>query len=453
MNHGVGTSSAVDRLQSGLAAIRQWDPRVRAMITVDEEGARRAAELADQAAAAGRSLGLLHGVPVVVKDNIDTAGLRTTYGSAFFAHHVPSEDGEVVRRLRGAGAVLIGKASLHEFAFGIRSMNSVTGQCRNPWDVGRIPGGSSGGSAAAVSTGMAEMALGTDTGASVRIPAALTGVTGLRPTVGRVSNRGSFPLSPTHDVVGPMARSVEEVALLFAVIAGYDAADPFSEARELPNFLPRLHDGIAGARIGRPRSHYFDNVSAPVGAALEEALRIFRELGARIIDIDVPGASEVPEWYPVMLISDARDLHAERIGQGVDRWDPQTLERLQVGARYTGADYAHAMRVRERWSLTLENVFREVDILLSPTCPIVAPSIEDDRSLFEVTRALSQNTVVGSFGRIPGLSLPCGFSPEGLPIGLQLEGARWNEPLLLQAGLAYQSVTDWHQRRPIFRFQ
>ena len=451
MNRNGSTESATERLQRSLDAIPFWDPHLKAMITVDEEGAMRAAKAADNATAAGHPRGLLHGIPMVVKDNIDTAGLKTTYGSRFFEKHVPSADADVVRRLRQAGAVIVGKATLHEFAFGIRSTNSILGQCRNPWDLERIPGGSSGGSAVALATGMAQMALGTDTGASVRIPAALTGVSGLRPTIGRVSNRGCFPLSPTHDVIGPMANTVEDVALLFSVMAGYDPEDPFSDPSELQNFLPQLNDGIVGLKIGRPRNHYFDGVSGPVGSAIEEAMRALSALGAKIVDIDVPGASEVPEWYPVMLISDARDIHVERIKGDKERWEPQTLDRLHMGARYTGADYAHALRVREKWGLTMARVFQEVDILLSPTCPIVAPPIDESRNLYEATRALSKNTVVGSFARIPGLSVPCGFSPEGLPIGLQLEAAQWSESILLQAGAAYQSATDWHQRRQTLR--
>ena len=446
MNPADFAGSAVERLRRCLDAIRVWDADLNAMISVDEAGATLAAGAADRAARAGRSLGLLHGIPIVLKDNIDTAHLRTTYGSKFFAQHVPSEDAEVVRRLRAAGAVIVGKTNLHEFAFGIRSTNALTGQVRNPWDRSRIPGGSSGGSAVAVSTGMAAMALGTDTGASVRIPAALTGVTGLRPTPGRVSNRGSFPLSPPHDVIGPMARRVEDVALLFAVIAGYDARDPLSRPRELVNFLPQLTRGIQGVRIGRPRNHYFEHVSAAVGAALEQALQTLGRLGAEIVDIDVPGAIDVIPAFAVMLISDARDVHAARL-EDSSQWDPQTLERLRVGETYSGADYAHAARLQEQWKHTLERVFREVDLLVSPTSPTLAPPIDDPRSLFEVSRSLSQNAFVGSFGALPGLSLPCGFS-EGLPIGLQIEAAPWNEPLVLQAGWAFQSVTDWHEQHP-----
>jgi aspartyl-tRNA(Asn)/glutamyl-tRNA(Gln) amidotransferase subunit A len=446
--HSAAITSSAERLRLCMDSIERWNPLVNAMITVDGEGARQSAEDADRASEMGRSRGLLHGIPVIVKDNIDTAGLRTTYGSGFFKDHIPANDATVVRLLRKAGAVIVGKSTLHEFAFGIRTFNPVVGQCRNPWDLTRIPGGSSGGSGVAVATGMAAMALGTDTGGSVRVPAALNGITGLRPTLGRVSNRGCMPVSPTHDTVGPMARSVEEVALLFAVIAGYDAEDHLSESRPLANFLPRIQDGISGLRVGRPRNHYFENLAQSVASAVEEAICTLARLGAEIVDIEVPGAADAHTWATTMIYSDACALHAERLEEGGDRWAPQTLERMRIGLKYSGADYARAMRQRESWCRQLEGVFRAVDVLVSPAAPTVAPLIEDDRSLFEATRAVTQNTYAGAFGRLPGLCVPCGVSREGLPIGLQVEAAPWNEALLLQVGWAFQSVTDWHKRLP-----
>jgi aspartyl-tRNA(Asn)/glutamyl-tRNA(Gln) amidotransferase subunit A len=439
---------SVDRVARCLAAIDAWNPHVNAMVTTDAEGARQAARDADAQTAAGRSRGLLHGVPVIVKDNLDTAGLRTTYGSGFFADHVPTQDAHVVARLRQAGAVIVGKATMHEFAYGVRSFNPVIGQCRNPWNTTRIPGGSSGGSGVAVATGMGEMALGTDTGGSVRIPAALNGITGLRPTFGRVSNHGCMPVSPTHDTVGPMARTVEEVARLFAVIAGFDRKDPLSEARPVDQCLARLSDGIEGLRIGRPTNHYFTGLDPDVADALDGAIDTLRGLGARIVELEVPGAESIHAFATTMIASDAHALHAGRIEQGGNRWAAQTLERIRLAARFSGVDYARAMRERERWCRMLEGLFEEVDMLVSPTSATVAPPIDDERSLFEATRAVTQNTYAGAFGRLPGLSLPCGLSQAGLPIGLQLEAAPWNDALLLQAGWAFQSVTDWHQRRP-----
>lgn len=441
-------ASARDQLEACLSAIERWNPSVNAMITVDAQGARRSADEADAQRRAGRCRGPLHGVPIVLKDNLDTAGLRTTYGSGFFSSNVPTRDATVVGRLREAGAVIVGKSTLHEFAFGVRSFNPVIGQCRNPWDPDRIPGGSSGGSGVAVATGMAPMALGTDTGGSVRVPAALNGISGLRPTVGRMSNHGCMPVSPTHDTIGPMAYTVEEVARLYSVIAGFDPHDPVSEARPLDNPMATLTRGVRGLRIGRPVNHYFAGTDPEVAAAVDAALEALRALGAEIVEVSLPGAEEIHTFATTLILCDAYAFHAERIKIGDERWAAQTLERIRKGVQYTGADYARAMRERERWSRLLETTFETVDLIASPTSAGLAPPIQDSRSLYEATRAVTQNTYAGAFGRLPGLSLPCGISKGGLPIGLQLEAASWNEALLLRAGWAYQSVTDWHLRRP-----
>lgn len=440
--------SAVASVELCLDNARKWNPHINVVITLDAEGARKAAVQADRLAGEGRATGLLHGVPVLVKDNIDTAGLRTTYASGFFTDHVPQHDATVVRRLRAAGAIILGKVSLHEFAFGIRTNNPVIGQGRNPWNLERIPGGSSGGSGAAVAAGMAPMALGTDTGGSVRLPAAFNGITGLRPTTGRVSNHGCMPVSPTHDTIGPMARSVNEVARLFAVMAGYDPADPISADQPLENFLPRLGESIEGMRIGIPTNHYFENVDAAVGKAVEEAMRVLEKLGARFIDVRVPGAEDAHTHATTIIYSDACAVHEERLEAGGPQWHPHTLERMRMGLAYTGRDYARAMREREAWHRTLQKVFSEVDVLLSPTSPTTAPTIADDRSLFEATRAATRNTYAGAFGNLPGLSVPCGFSPDGMPIGLMLEAAPWQDVTVLRAGAAYQAQTDWHLRTP-----
>lgn len=428
--------------------IEKWNPHVNAMMTLDAEAALDAARRADQQTRAGRISGLLHGVPILVKDNINTAGLRTTYASGFFKNHVPGEDATVVQRLREAGAIILGKTTLHEFAFGVRSTNPVIGQCRNPWDLSCIPGGSSGGSGVAVATDMAPLALGTDTGGSVRVPASLNGISGLRPTVGRVSNHGCMPVSPTHDTIGPMARSVSELAPLFAVIAGFDRADHVSENRQISNLLVDMYSGIRGLRIGIPQNHYFDGVAPYVADALDQAIRVLESLGATVVPISVDGAEKAHEHATVMIYSDACAVHEQRLAQPDDRWGSTTLERMQMGLKYTGRDYARAMRARESWCRSLEDVFRSVDVILSPTSPTVAPLIEDSRSLFEATRAVTQNTYAGAFGRLPGLSIPCGFTSDGLPIGLMLEAAPWCEATLFRAGMAYQNQTDWHMRKP-----
>jgi aspartyl-tRNA(Asn)/glutamyl-tRNA(Gln) amidotransferase subunit A len=439
---------AVDQLNRCLAEIDHWNPSVNAMITVDASGAMAAAQAADHARSLGNYLGPLHGVPIAVKDNLDTAGLRTTYGSGFFNDHIPQRDATVVSRLRKAGAVIVGKCTLHEFAFGVRSNNPVIGQCKNPWDTTKIPGGSSGGSGVAVATGMAQMALGTDTGGSVRIPAALNGVTGLRPTLGRVPNTGCMPVSETHDTVGPLARTAYEAAVLFSVIAGFDPLDPISENTQLPNFLSQLSGDIAGIRIGKPRNHYFDGLEPDVALAIERSIEELKSLGAVIVDVEVPGAELAHLSATHMIYSDACATHEHRLLKGGDEWSAQTLERMRMGLAYDGMQYARAMRHREAWCRQMQNLFNKVDILLSPTTLTTAPLIDDHRNLYEATRAVTANTYAGAFAKLPGISVPCGYSSSGLPIGLMLEAAMWQEPLLFKVACAYQSITDWHMRHP-----
>ena len=440
------TASAVARLEANRAAEMAWNPHVNAVIT-SMPAARDDAEAADKAARDGRWLGLLHGATIAVKDNIETAGTRTTMASKFFADNVPNRDAPVVTRMRKAGAVLTQKVTLHEFAFGARSMSSLIGQCKNPWGLDRIPGGSSGGSGVAVATGMADMALGTDTGGSVRIPAAINGITGLRPTSGRVPNAGCFPVSASHDTIGPMARSAMDCARLFAVIAGYDADDPTSRDQPLENFLPTLGDGIEGVRVGVVRNYYFNNVPADRAAALEAAIKQLEKLGAKISEVSLPGADTVQDQCAVMIFCDACEVHRDRLGDP-SKWVPQTIERLRMGLERTGVEYAAAVRAKDVWMRTLAKTFDTVDVLLTPTLPIDPPPHAEDRSLWAATKAVAQNTYNGAFGHIPGIAVPCGFSAAGFPVSMQLEAAWWKEPLLLRMAHAYQQVTDWHLRRP-----
>ena len=442
-----GPNSSVARVEACFAAINRWQSQVNAMVTTAEDAARAEAVAADRAAAEGRWLGLLHGMPMVIKDNLDTAGVRTTSGSLFFKDHIPNRDATVVAKLRRAGAVIVGKCTMHEVAFGIRSYNPVIGQARNPYDLTRVPGGSSGGSGIAVATGMAEAALGTDTGGSIRLPAAICGITGLRPSLGRVSNQGCLPVSLSHDTVGPMAASALDCARIFAVIAGFDDQDPTSEARPLENFLPFMDAGIAGLRVGVPRNHYLENCSPDVVSAYRASITKLEGLGAKIVEVTVAGVEDILEQASVIVFSDACQFHADRL-DNEPKWGAMTLERLKTGLRYTSCDYARAMRVKETWRRTMARIFQKVDVLASPTIINEPPLIEDGLSLLQATQSVTKNTYCGAFAGLPGLSVPNGMSRGGLPLGLQLEAAWWNEPMLLRVGHAYQQVTDWHRMRP-----
>lgn len=439
--------SSAERTENCLHAIDQWQSHVNGMVTTTADAARREAAAADRAASEGRWLGLLHGMPMVIKDNIETAGVRTTSGSMFFKDYVPNRDAPVVAKLKNAGAVVIGKCTMHEVAFGIRSHNPVIGQARNPYDPSRVPGGSSGGSGITVATGMAEAALGTDTGGSIRLPAALCGITGLRPTSGRVSNRGCLPVSLSHDTIGPMATTALDCARIFAVLAGYDEQDPSSVAQPLENFLPSIGDGIEGVRIGVPTNFYFDGCTDEAAAAFRASIKTLESLGAKIVDVAVPGVEAMQQEASVMIFSDACALHAQRM-ENEALWGPTTIERLKVGLKYTGVDYARSVRAREIWRRTLARLFDEVDMLASPTILDEAPPIDDGKSLYSATMSVTQNTYCGAFAGLPGIALPNGLSRNGLPLSLQLEAAWWKEPLLLRAGHAYQCATEWHRMRP-----
>ena len=315
-----------------LEHVRVYDGDVNAVITVVDDPARVEAAAADAAAGEGRSLGPLHGMPVMLKDNIATAGIRTTSGSKLFADSVPAVDAEVVRRLKRAGAIVVGKTNMAELALGGTTQNHHFGRCRNPWDLERVPGGSSGGSAAAVASEMCAGALGTDTGGSIRIPAALTGVAGLRPTVGRVSNRGTTPVSPTLDTVGPIARRVVDVARLFAVIAGDDGQDSSPAAQTPADLLPALDEPIDGVRIGLPARFCFDRLHPEVDDAVRVAAKTLERLGAELRDVDLPEIEPAFAAARGMIIADAAAVHRERLARRPDDFGPDVREWLRDGA-------------------------------------------------------------------------------------------------------------------------
>jgi len=421
---------------------------LKTFITLTPEQARADAAAADQAAAEGRWLGLLHGMPMAIKDNIDTAGIRTTSGAKFWAERVPNDDAPVVKRLKAAGAVIVGKATLGELVFDVRSHNPVVGHAKNPWNTERSPGGSSGGSAAALAADMCVGALGSDTGGSVRIPAAFCGVSGLRPTHGAVPNTGATPVSVGNDTIGPMARRVEDVARIFAVMAGYDAADPHSIDHDFGNFLPRLHDGIEGLTIGLPRNYFFENVDPEIEGLVREGAAVFERLGAELVEIDLPGAEEAQPQAAIQIYCDAANYHRHRLESEPDAFSEPIFERMSRGLEIKGVELAAALRFKEQWMRTVGETFDAVDMILCPTTPIPPLPLEDAPDLHELTARAASLTYPGSLASIPGLSLPCGFTKAGLPVGLQLQAAWWNDPLLLQAGCAYQSETDWHEKRP-----
>lgn len=441
--------SAIEETRRCLNNIERFDSVVNAFISVLAESALREAESIDRAREQGAVSGLLAGVPISVKDCIDVAGTPCTNGSTFFADYVPEIDALVVQRLRQAGAVILGKTNLHEFAYGSTTQNPHYGSTRNPWDLDRIPSGSSGGAGASVAAQMCVGAVGSDTGGSVRTPAAINGVSGLRPSMGSIPMTGSFTrICPAIDTVGPLGESVEIVARMFAVMAGYDDDDLYSVRREQPDFLGSLDNGIKGIRIGLPQKFFFEDLEEGVGSAVEASAQRLAALGADIVEIELEGAEYAQQSVMPMVWADAYEYHRERVESASEKFGRDVLDRILLGRDITGRDYAAALRARERWNRTVDRTLEQVDVILTPTTPITAPLVEESSDMLSTTHHLTRFTYLFSWAGLPGLSVPCGFTSAGMPIGMLLNGRPWEETLLFQIGHSYQNDTDWHSRRP-----
>ena len=441
--------SAIEETRRCLNNIERFDSVVNAFISVLAESALREAESIDRAREQGAVSGLLAGVPISVKDCIDVAGTPCTNGSTFFADYVPEIDALVVQRLRQAGAVILGKTNLHEFAYGSTTQNPHYGSTRNPWDLDRIPSGSSGGAGASVAAQMCVGAVGSDTGGSVRTPAAINGVSGLRPSMGSIPMTGSFTrICPAIDTVGPLGESVEIVARMFAVMAGYDDDDLYSVRREQPDFLGSLDNGIKGIRIGLPQKFFLEDLEEGVGSAVEASAQRLAALGADIVEIELEGAEYAQQSVMPMVWADAYEYHRERVESAPEKFGRDVLARILLGRDITGRDYAAALRARERWNRTVDRTLEQVDVILTPTTPITAPLVEESSDMLSTTHHLTRFTYLFSWAGLPGLSVPCGFTSAGMPIGMLLNGRPWEETLLFQIGHSYQNDTDWHSRRP-----
>jgi aspartyl-tRNA(Asn)/glutamyl-tRNA(Gln) amidotransferase subunit A len=439
--------SPVDLTRAYLERISQLNNTFNIYLTVMAEEALAVAQTAEQQVMKGAQLGPLHGIPVALKDNCDVAGARMTAGAKFLHDNIATADSEVAARLRRAGAIILGKAHMHEWAIGATTRNPHCGPCRNPWDPNRIPGGSSGGSGAALAADMALAAIGTDTGGSVRIPAALNGIAGIRPTVGRVSIRGVIPVSWTFDTIGPMARRAEDVAHLLQVVAGYDPVEPTSIDTPVPDYFATLRDGVKGVRIGLCGGHFQTEPTPAVTQAVQNAARGLQELGALVEIVELSGAEDTIDRLSELLLPDAAAYHQKRLAERPQDFGQDVLTRLHRGAAVTGPQYALARQAQREWQRKMEEVFTRYDVLLAPTCGIAAPIIEESEGV-ETTRRLTRFTYPLNLAQVPVISIPCGFTEEHMPIGLQVAARHWQEALVLQVAWAYQQVTDWHLQRP-----
>ena len=440
--------SPVEAVTEALERIERLDPVLNAFLSVRAEEAL--AEAAGLGGAGWR--GPLHGVPVAVKDVIDVAGARTTAASRILADSVAEHDATVVARLRRAGAVVVGKLNTHEFAFGATTTSPHFGPARNPWDRERICGGSSGGSGAAAAAGLVPGTLGTDTAGSVRIPACLCGVTGLRPSIGRVPNRGVVPVSWTFDTVGPIARSAEDCALLLDAIAGHDHADPSTLPAPVPDYVGGLSSGVAGLRIGVV-SHLLEGAVDPrVVAAVEAALGELAALGARVERVDAGFLRETEVVTQLVMLPEAADAHLPWLRTRLADYGADVRARLLAGLLLPATALVTGQRARRRILGEARRLFEQHDLLAAPAMPVTAPRIGEEVVSAGAERLpyrlalMPFNSPWACLG-LPAASVPCGFV-DGLPVGLALVGRRLAEETVLRAAHAFQQVTDWHERRP-----
>jgi aspartyl-tRNA(Asn)/glutamyl-tRNA(Gln) amidotransferase subunit A len=417
-----------------------------AFITVTAERALEEASRAEREIMAGRHRGPLHGVPIALKDLIYTEGVPTTMASSFFAGHVPDHSATVALRLKEAGSVLIGKTNTHEFAYGPTGDRSFFGPSRNPHDTRRITGGSSGGSGAAVAAGLCYGALGSDTGGSIRIPAALCGVVGMKPTFGRVSKTGVFPLAWSLDHVGPITRTVEDNALMLNALAGHDPEDPYSVDSAAEDFTRDLERGIRDKALGLPTQFYFEHVDEGVKERVSEAVEVFVSIGAKIREVEVPNLWDTLHAQRLVLAAEAYAVHEERLESDPESFDDQGLERLLKGENLRAFRYANAQQRKLRSRQEFEAVLDSVDVLLTPTVPIPATELGQRETTIEgyeesVYSALTRLTGPTNLNGLPSLSVPCGTTRSGLPVGLQLIGRPFDEPTVYRFGYAYEQTS------------
>jgi aspartyl-tRNA(Asn)/glutamyl-tRNA(Gln) amidotransferase subunit A len=436
--------SPVELTKNCLAQIEKLNSTLNAFITVTSDSALAQAHEAEEEILHGNWRGPLHGIPLALKDLIDTAGIRTTAASAVFKDRIPEEDAEVVRPLKDAGVIFLGKQNLHEFAYGGSSMISYYGEVHNPWDPARIAGGSSGGSAASVAAGLCYGAIATDTAGSVREPAALCGVVGLKPTYGRIGARGIIPLSPSLDHVGPIARTVSDGAVMLQAIAGHNENGVNAPVGD---YFAAIRERLTPLRIGVPRKFFYEDLDPEVATAVEEALGVLRALGNDLFEIEI----DVPTDRTLQA-AESYAYHREFVLRSPHLYQAETLRRIRTGEAISAAQVEQAGRELKQTRSEIRKVFENVDVLVTPTTPIPAPAIADLKRNPDALRpcelVLLRNTRPANVWGLPAISIPCGFTSAGLPIGLQIIGPHWREERVLQLAYAYEQATDWHALSP-----
>jgi len=446
--------SPVELTDALLQRIERVNKTLNAYITVCAQQAREIAQAAETMIRAGYHLGPLHGIPIAIKDNIYTRGIRTTAGSKILGDFVPDEDATVITRLKRAGALIIGKTNLHEFAWGGTTDNPHYGTCRNPWNPERFPAGSSGGSGAAVAARTCLGALGTDTGGSIRLPSSVNGIVGIRPTIGRVSNHNVVPLAWTMDTVSPMTRTVDDCVLMFEVIAGHDPLDEHSSQTPVSDYRAELTRGARGLRVGLIRDYSLTHVQPAVGATIRTALQTLQSLGVEVEEIAMPSIHGNISAQLTIESCEPSTYHQEWLRTRPADYGDDVRTLLELGEMYLATHYLQAQRYRSVLRKEFLDGFRQVDVFVTPTLPFTATpcgattvAIEGNREE-DMLSAIMQFTGVPSLAGLPALSLPVGFDADGLPVGMQVIGRPFDEATLFRLGHAYQQATDWHTRAP-----
>jgi aspartyl-tRNA(Asn)/glutamyl-tRNA(Gln) amidotransferase subunit A len=446
--------------QAALDRIGIYGPKLNCYITVMRDEALRQAAALDAEQKAGKFRGPLHGIPIAVKDNIDTAGVRTTAASGVFETRVPTEDADIIRRLKEAGAVIIGKLNLHEFAMGCTGDVSYFGATRNPWALDRATGGSSSGSGASVAADLCWGALGTDTGGSIRVPSSWCGIVGIKPTTGLVSIRGIIPCAASLDHCGPMARTVEDVAIMLGAMAGYDNLDIFSVQHSGEDYMKAMKQPVSGFRLGAP-PEFYDHLDPEVASAVSDAVAVLSKLTA-----GVTSHASMPAlpagWSFFEGLGDTASYHQELVKNSLMAYMPPTRKEMEMTVKNLSANAADSARAHDALALirrTVDSYFENIDVVVVPTTRLLPPKINDSLAdemdtkkphvydFFEPSSGCTNTAPFDVYG-IPALTLPCGFSQNGLPIGLMIAGPHFSEAKVLALAYAYQQATDWHKRKP-----
>jgi aspartyl-tRNA(Asn)/glutamyl-tRNA(Gln) amidotransferase subunit A len=445
--------SPVEVTHAYLERIERLNPLLNTYIRVMADQTRNAARQAEKEIGGGRYSGPLHGVPIGIKDLFDVAGVPNTMGSKILHDNIPASDATLVTRLKAAGAIILGKHNLHEFAFGITSENPHYGVVRNPWNTERVPGGSSGGTAAAVAASLCAAGIGSDTGASIRAPASFCGVVGLKPTYGRVSRAGGLPLAWSLDHPGPIARSVADCAVMLQAIAGSDPADTATVDEPVPDYSAGLGLGVQNLRVGVPREYFFEIIEPDVEQAVMAAIARLEALGARVEEVSLPHVAHSQVAGNVIMSTEAASWHATWLAERASDYGHDVRARIRGGLLVRAVEYLSSQKIRSLVQQDFAAAFQRVDVVVGPSVPIVAPPIgrtfEPGGPLNLVPRAIANRaTVPCNLSGMPAISVPCGFAVDGLPVGLQIMGPAFAEALVLRVAAAYEGATEWRTRRP-----